>query len=60
MPLGLNFRRHLGMRVGVGRSFGSLLVAFGRSLALVFGFYVGNLETVKSVVLLKENLCFEG
>ena len=60
MPVGLNFGRLLGVRVGSGRSFGSLLVPFGRSLALVFGFCVGNRETVKSVVLLKKNLCFEG
>ena len=60
MPLGLHFRRLLRVLVGSGRSFGSLLVPFGRSLALVFGFCVGNRETVKSVVLLKNNLCFEG
>ncbi len=60
MPVGLHFGRLLGVRVGSGKSFGSLLVPFGRSLALAFGFCVGNRETVKSVVLLKENLCFEG
>ncbi len=60
MPVGLHFRRFLGVRVGSGRSFGSLLVPFGRPSALVFGFCVGNRETMKSVVLLKKNLCFEG
>ena len=60
MSVGLHFGRLLGARVVSGRSFGSLLVPFGRSLAVVFGFCVGNRETVKSVVLLKENLCFEG
>ena len=54
------FWEAFGARVGSGRSFGSLLVRFGRSLAVVFGFCVGNRETVKSVVLLMENLCFQG
>ncbi len=46
--------------MGVGRSFGSCLVHFGRSLAVVFGFSVGKRETVKTVVLLMEDLYFEG
>ncbi len=33
---------------------------FARPVALVFGFCVGNLETMKSVVLLNKKLCFEG
>ena len=40
MPFGLHFGRLLGARVGSGRSFGSFLVPFGRSLAVVFGFCV--------------------
>ena len=60
MPVGLHFRRLLGCRVGSGRSFGSLLVPFARPLALLFAFCGGNLENLKSVVLLNKNLCFQG
>ena len=49
---GIHFGRLLGPRVGFGRSFGSLLVAFGRSLGVFFWFCLGKCETMKSVVLL--------
>ena len=41
---GIHFGRLLGPRVGFGRSFGSFLVAVGRSVAVLFGFV---LESVK-------------
>ena len=41
-------------------AFGSHLGAFGWPVAAFLVFCVGKRETVKSVVLLKENLCFEG
>ena len=49
---GVHFGRLLGSRVGFGRSFGSLLVAFGRSLGVFLGFCLGKCKTMKSVVLL--------
>ena len=52
MRFGVHFGRLLGSRVGFGRSFGSLLVAFGRSLGVFFWFCLGKCETMKSVVLL--------
>ena len=52
VAFGLHFGRLLGGRVGFGRSFGSLLVAFGRSLGVFFGFCLGKCKTMKSVVSL--------
>ena len=52
MRFGVHFGRLLGSRVGFRRSFGSLLVAFGRSLSVFFGFCLGKCKTMKSVVLL--------
>ena len=52
MRFGVHFGKLLGPQVGFGRSFGSLLVAFGRSLGVFFWFCLGKCETMKSVVLL--------
>ena len=50
MRFGVYLGRLLGSWVGFGRSFGSLLVAFGRSLGVVFWFFLGKCKTMKTMV----------